>query len=865
MQVLDNFESSYSKFLDARQSWDSLEALQANTDILMPNGFKAFCKEEAKWYILTATDETDPSTYTWNEDGGTDEEAISLASTAITMVSEVNEKAEEALATAATAIAAIDNIGSDEAKLDKVNEMPAEPSDDDTVLYIGETTENYTKGHIYQYSNGEWNDLTGSDKSKLEKVSEMLNDVSFGDTVLYIGETNENYTKGHIYSKDTHNWKDITPTIISKIIPPSNSSELLIYNGDGYKYTEYDINDSDNPKSLNLYQLVDENYFITPDTSVQYELYSWYNGSQSAFTKKRYPSSDETLYNYDGTVNTEYNFVRYDSENDELYVKMGNSSEFSLSYASFQNVRRKYYERNDKVYVPGHIYRIIELKGYENDDLNKTYYITSNEAAVGDLLYDENGVFTGKTIEQVNENTITVDETIYRFRYRLNTYVDTQEQSFVFDKVPTENSKNFINSGAVYNSITEVNEKAEEALATAATAIAAIDNIGSDETKLDKVYTIPVEPSDNDTVLYIGTTTENYVKGHIYQYSETDTEWKDLTSAGFSIEKLAPAFDETVSYNADTIVTYNNELYICTVEHSASEWNSENFTKITVSELLSNINEKAEEALATAATAISSISETNEKAEEALATAATAIAAANISSPTLTENITPNIEVGGIGVGDTLTTGQQITDVLKKLLVKYFEPVITLSADKALINKKGATIEAPITITATAEKKSDDVIFYSINYDGNDVSTGNNPDGGEITYTHQTDISTDTIFIGSISDGKSTINKTIKFEFINPYYYGSVNDNEISDFTGLTEEIVKKNINKKVSYTASAEYLVFAYDATYGDLTSIKDKNNFENLPAFTKTVMEVNGENYNVYISSDKITCSNFEYTFSI
>ena len=272
-----------------------------------------------------------------------------------------------------------------------------------------------------------------------------------------------------------------------------------------------------------------------------------------------------------------------------------------------------------------------------------------------------------------------------------------------------------------------------------------------------------------------------------------------------------------------------------------------------------------EEAISLASTAITMVGEVNEKAEEALATAATAIATANNSSASLTENITPNVEVGGIGVGDTLTTGQQMTDILKKLLVKYFEPVITLSADKALINKKGATIEAPITITATAEKKSNDVIFYSINYDGNDVSTGNNPDGGEITYIHQTDISTDTMFIGSISDGKSTVNKTIKFEFINPYYYGSVNDNEISDFTGLTEETVKKNINKKVSYTSSAEYLVFAYDATYGDLTSIKDKNNFENLPAFTKTVMEINGENYNVYISSDKITCSNFEYTFKI
>lgn len=628
MQVLDNFESSYSKFLDARQSWDSLEALQANTDILMPNGFKAFCKEEAKWYILTATDEADPSTYIWSEDGGTDEEAISLASTAITMVSEVDEKAEEALATAATAIAAIDNIGSDETKLDKVSEMPAEHFVDDTVLYIGETTENYIKGHIYQYQEN--------------KHSVTLN--------LTIGSS--------YYTADLSS------------VPESYPHSM--YSG-----------------------------WVLNSCSSNEELRNVFNKGILSFT-----STDENL-----TAST------IENGPDEYEIHFTDS---------------KYEERDASITIISEI-------------------------------------FTGWVDISIND---------------------------------------------------------------------------SDETKLDKVSTIPAEPSDGDTVLFVGITTENYKKGHIYQYSETDTEWKDLTSAGFSIENLALAFNTSTSYDVDTIVTYNDELYICTTEHAAGEWSSEDFTKTTVSELLSNINEKA---------------------EEALATAATAIAAANNSSPTLTENITPNVEVGGIGVGDTLTTGQQITDVLKKLLVKYFEPVITLSADKVLINKKGATIEAPITITATAEKKSDDVIFYSINYDGNDVSTGNNPDGGEITYIHQTDISADTIFIGSISDGKSTINKTIKFEFINPYYYGSANDNEISDFTGLTEEIVKKNINKKVNYTASAEYLVFAYDATYGDLTSIKDKNNFENLPAFTKTVMEVNGENYNVYISSDKITCSNFEYTFKI
>ena len=306
---------------------------------------------------------------------------------------------------------------------------------------------------------------------------------------------------------------------------------------------------------------------------------------------------------------------------------------------------------------------------------------------------------------------------------------------------------------------------------------------------------------------YVGQTNSTFTNGYFYKCElneNNEYEWKEV-----SVSKGGEASD----------IDYNN----------------------AVSELTaSNVQE--------------AIDEINTKAEAAVS-----------SKPVLTEDIEPNIEVGGINVGDTLTEGQEITDVLKKLLVKYFKPVITLITDKALINKKGSVVNSPITIVATAEKKSDDITTYSINYNGNTVSTGNNAEGGEITYIHQTNISTDTIFTGSVTDGKNTVNETIKFEFINPYYYGSVNDNEISDFTGLTEETVKKNINKKVSYTSSAEHLVFAYDATYGDLTSIKDKNNFENLPAFTKTVMEVNGENYNVYISSDKITCNNFEYTFKI
>ena len=67
MQIVSNFNMSANKFLDSRKSWASLADLKANKDILMPNGFLAYCKNEDKWYKMNCTDESNPTTYTWSE------------------------------------------------------------------------------------------------------------------------------------------------------------------------------------------------------------------------------------------------------------------------------------------------------------------------------------------------------------------------------------------------------------------------------------------------------------------------------------------------------------------------------------------------------------------------------------------------------------------------------------------------------------------------------------------------------------------------------------------------------------------------------------------------------------------------------
>jgi len=152
MQVLDNFESSYNKFLDARQSWDSLEALQENTDILMPNGFKAFCKEENKWYILSTEDETDPTTYSWNESEGIS--IIELTQAEYDLLVENEEVENDRL----YLITDGENYegGSGGKGFDVVEEMPDTAPEKSIVFYNGVSTIDYTKRSFYQMINGSW-------------------------------------------------------------------------------------------------------------------------------------------------------------------------------------------------------------------------------------------------------------------------------------------------------------------------------------------------------------------------------------------------------------------------------------------------------------------------------------------------------------------------------------------------------------------------------------------------------------------------------------------------------------------------------------------------------------------------------------
>lgn len=231
---------------------------------------------------------------------------------------------------------------------------------------------------------------------------------------------------------------------------------------------------------------------------------------------------------------------------------------------------------------------------------------------------------------------------------------------------------------------------------------------------------------------------------------------------------------------------------------------------------------------------------------------------------TTTETFTSNITLGGISSGTTIESGTDLESILKSLLVTYIPPAITLSiSPSTTLYKAGVTTE-PITMTAKLTKNSNPVTSLEFLVGGSVVHTITEgiADGGTFTYQVDDAFSSNTTFTVKATDGTEYVTSTRTIKFVNPYYYGIANSTTIDNFDGLTELLEERGTKSK-TFTSDNQYICFAFDGSYSDLTSILDGNNFENIDSFTKTNIDVDGVEYKVYISNTPVTCANFKYTF--
>ena len=267
-------------------------------------------------------------------------------------------------------------------------------------------------------------------------------------------------------------------------------------------------------------------------------------------------------------------------------------------------------------------------------------------------------------------------------------------------------------------------------------------------------------------------------------------------------------------------------------------------------------------------------------------------------SGSLGKAITAAIDVGGIDAGDTFAIGTSYDDMWDSLLNPTLYPTFTApsaslsySADtyyevKSSVAAKTATASlnrgSISPAYGTSGYRSGTATGYAIATSGADTEysdssassgTFNVPaltrsTKGNIVLTatvsyaagEQPKDSKGNNYDSPLPAGSKTASKTL--QFIQAYFYGKSSTPTVSSFSGLSKSVTAKG-EKKFSYTTNNEYMVIAYDSSYGNLKTILDPNSFDVTSGWTKSTLTVDGFTYYVYVANSPTTDTNAQFTF--
>lgn len=261
--------------------------------------------------------------------------------------------------------------------------------------------------------------------------------------------------------------------------------------------------------------------------------------------------------------------------------------------------------------------------------------------------------------------------------------------------------------------------------------------------------------------------------------------------------------------------------------------------------------------------------------------------------------ILSNQNVGGVSSGESFAAGTDVEDILRQILIQFIRSSISnvllrnsnsnVSTGVREVNSSITTDEFRITVS-----QNDPNLLTPINlsltgsgatsgnfenYYGTTLSDGTNDiaisevlnintipsaNSANITITARAEDPTD----GSI------LSTSRNYSYVYPFYYGATST-DLSSATGTTLEtyltkLTQTKGTKSVTLVATSEYLYFGYPSRYGDLSTIKDGNNFDVTSNFTKYTITIDGGNgwnsvsYYLYRSTTTTTITSQTYTFT-
>lgn len=249
--------------------------------------------------------------------------------------------------------------------------------------------------------------------------------------------------------------------------------------------------------------------------------------------------------------------------------------------------------------------------------------------------------------------------------------------------------------------------------------------------------------------------------------------------------------------------------------------------------------------------------------------------------------------IGKYTMNETIDKGTAFETIFRGMLSKTYYPALTdsslsVSYSAPALMKVGAMVPSQAATlnfnrgsinpqyTAESQYRAGEATGYSASLSGASVQYSESGSGRQFTIPAFTRNSVGNVTLNGtvnyaqgaqpkdsdggnyqtpLPAGSKSASKTI--EFILPFYWGKKSTPSITDLSGLTEDLSKKGQKTYTYSNANNEYLYIVYNASYGNLRSILDENNFENLDSWVKSSLSFEGQNYNVYRSGFAITGS--------
>ena len=252
-----------------------------------------------------------------------------------------------------------------------------------------------------------------------------------------------------------------------------------------------------------------------------------------------------------------------------------------------------------------------------------------------------------------------------------------------------------------------------------------------------------------------------------------------------------------------------------------------------------------------------------------------------LGTAVIQNNILSNQYVGGVVPGDYYPANTPIETILTEMLVSNIPatlgsltvsgPSITLSSN--VVREVGNNFTVT-TATFTATPNSPAGNYPQIvGFTGSNASTGDfiyylgdNPLGANNSLSlggsrtlNRTSPGVVTLEVNAtdpVDEIPLGISRTITYVY--PIYYGmsEIDYSTSGDPSGSLTTLVEAKGTKSLSISGTLKYVYFAAPTSYGNLTSIKDGNQFEVLSSFKKYTRNINGAtwssvSYNIYIAT--------------